>query len=81
MNCNTFQVIRQAEQHLEEVTKERSLYKTAIDTAKESIRQFFTEDRVFSPPQPACRSQPCSRNIKVHYSFDMAQQVFYPNNP
>ena len=50
MNCNTLQVIRQAEQHLEEVTKKRSLYKTAIDTAKESIRQFFTEDGVFSPP-------------------------------
>ena len=29
----SFQAIRQAEQHLEEVTKERSLYKTAIDTA------------------------------------------------
>ena len=77
----SFQAICQAEQHLEEVTKERSLYKTAIDTAKQSIRQFFSSDGVFSLPQPACKSQPCSRLIKAHYSFDMAQQVFYPNDP
>ena len=77
----SFQAIRQAEQHLEEVTKERSLYKTAIDTAKQSIRQFFSSDGVFSPPQPACKSQPSSRLITAHYSFDMAQQVFYPNDP
>ena len=74
----SFQVLCQAELHLEEVTKERSLYKTAIDTAKESIRQFFTSDGVFNFPQPACNSPPCS---KAHYSFDMAQQVFYPNDP
>ena len=77
----SFQILRQAEQHLEEVTKERSLYKSAIDTSKESIRQFFTSDGVFSPPQPACKSQPCPRPIKAHYSFDMAQQVFYPYDP
>lgn len=40
----TFQILRQAEQHLEEVTKERSLYKSAIDTSKDSFRQFFTSD-------------------------------------
>ena len=77
----SFQAIRQAEQHLKEVTKERSLYKTAIDTAKQSIRQYFSSDGVFSPPQPACKSQPSSRLITAHYSFDVAQQVLYPNDP
>ena len=76
----SFQAIHQAEQHLEEVTKERSLYKTAIDTAKQSIWQ-FSSDGVFSPPQPACKSQPSSRLITAHYSFNMAQQVFYLNDP
>ena len=50
----SFQVLLQAELQLEEVMKERSLYKTATDTAKESIQHFFTSDGVFSPPQPAC---------------------------
>ena len=69
----SFQAIRQAEQNLKDVTKECSLYKTTIDTAKQSIRQFFSSDGVFSP-QPACKSQPSSRLIIAHYSFDMAQQ-------
>ena len=63
-----------------EVMKERSLYKKALDTAKESIHQFFSSEE-FSPPSPAERATPCSRNITAHYSFDMAQQVFYTNDP
>ena len=47
-----FQVIRQAERHLEEVTKERSLYRNAIDTAKESVRQCFSSIGTFTPPGP-----------------------------
>ena len=31
--------------------------------------------------QPATKAQPCSVAIDVHFSFDMAQQVFYPNDP
>ena len=63
-----------------EVTKERSLYKKTVDTAKASARQ-FSPSGDFSPPQPAEKVAPCSRSIEAHYSFDMAQQVFYPNDP
>ena len=76
----SFQALRQAELHLE-VTKERSLYKMAIDSAKQSIRQYFSSEGVFNPPEPASKATPCSRNIKTHYSYDMAQQVFNPNDP
>ena len=76
-----FQAIRQAEQHLLEVTKERSLYKKAIDTAKESVQQAFSSSGQFTPPPPAEKATPCSRSIEAHYSFDMAQQVFYPFDP
>ena len=76
-----FQVIRQAERHLEEVTKERSLYRKAVDTAKESVRQCFSSTGTFTPPGPASKTPSCSRAIEAHYSFDMAQQVFYPNDP
>ena len=74
-------VICQAELHLFEVTKERSLYKNALDTAKESVHQFFSSSGDFIPPPPAEKATPCSRTITAHYSFDMAQQVFYPNDP
>ena len=75
-----FQVL-QAERHLEEVTKERTLYRKAIDTAKESVHQCFSSTGTFTPPGPASKSPSCSRAIEAHYSFDMAQQVFYPNDP
>lgn len=78
---HTLQVIRQAELHLLEVTKERSLYKKALDTAKESIHHFFSSSGELNPPPPAEKATPCSRDIRAHYSFDMAQQVFYPNDP
>ena len=77
----SFQALRQAELHLEEVSKERFLYKMAIDSAKQSIWQYFSSEGVFNPPEPASKATPCSRHIKAHYSFDMAQQVFYPQQP
>ena len=63
------------------MTKERSLYKKAIDTAKESVQQAFSSSGQFTPPPPAEKATPCSRSIEAHYSFDMAQQVFYPFDP
>ena len=75
------QAIQQAELHLLEVTKEQSVYKKAIDSAKASARQCFSSSGEFSPPPPADKVTPCSRSIDAHYSFDMAQQVFYPNDP
>ena len=35
----------------------------------------------FTTPPPACRLDPCSSNMVVHHSFDMAQQVHYPSDP
>ena len=76
-----FQAIKQAENHLLEVTKERSLYRSTIDTAKTSIHKLFSSSGQFSPPPPAETVPAVSRTIKAHFSFDMAQQVFYPNDP
>ena len=39
----------------------------------------FTEDDT-SPPPAASKQPPNSMPICAHYSFDMAQQVFYPND-
>jgi len=75
------QTIKQAEQHLLDVTTERSVYKAALDKAKASIVTHFSSNGEFSPPPPGADRPPNSTPIEAHYSFDMAQQVFYPNDP
>ena len=64
-----------------DVTTERSVYRAALETAKGSVVAHFTEDGTFSPPPPAAKMPPNTTPISAHYSFDMAQQVFYPNDP
>ena len=63
-----------------DVTTERSVYKKTLD-AKASITAHFTTEGTFSPPPPASRAPQNTTPIKAPYSFDMAQQVFYPNDP
>ena len=75
------QTIRQAELHLLDVTTERSVYREALEKAKSSVVAHFTVDSTFSPPPPAAQRPSNNTPIHAHYSFDMAQQVFYPNNP
>ena len=75
------QTIRQAEHHLLDVTTERSVYKAALDKAKSSIVAHFSSGGEFSPPSPGAKRAFNGTPIEAHYSFDMAQQVFYPNDP
>lgn len=70
-----------AQEHLKLVQLERSFYKTTCDECRRSIREFFTEDDVFKPPPLASNPPPNSLPIKVHYSFDYAQQVHFPSDP
>ena len=72
------QTIRQAKLHLLDVTTERSVYQGALEKAKFSVVTHFTEDGTFSPPPPRLAY---SIPVAAHYSFDMAQHVFYPNDP
>ena len=51
-------------------------------TASTWHSKFFTPTTPFSPtPQPASCMPHNTMPIKARYSFDMAQQVFYPNDP
>jgi len=75
------QTIKQAENHLLDVTTERSVYKATLDKAKSSIVTHFSSNGEFSPPPPGADRPPNSTPIEAHYSFDMAQQVSYPNDP
>ena len=75
------QTIKQAECHLLDVRTERSAYRAALEKAKESIVPHFTSNDTFSPPPPVSQTPHNTTPIVAHYSFDMAQQVFYPNDP
>ena len=74
------QTIRQAENHLVDVTTERSVYREALEKAKSSVLAHFSTEGT-SPPPPTAKRPFNNTPIHAHYSFDMAQQVFYPNDP
>lgn len=69
-----FQVIREAEKHLEIVKAERSFYKTLCKTSTSTLKTHFGEDLQQLPP-PGAMVPVNTHKITVHYSFDMAQQV------
>ena len=84
VNCseeNKSSTIKAAEEHLRIVQVERSFYKTTCDACRESVRAHFTVNGEFQPPPLSCNITPNSNDIKVHYSFDYAQQVFAPSDP
>ena len=69
------EVIRAQEQHLRLAAGEREFYKNCCNQLKESILQYLQEiDFNFG-------HAPCSYNGTVHYSYDYAQQLFYPSDP
>ena len=73
--------IGSALEHLRVVRMERTHYKTICEECKVSVRAHFTTDEIFTPPPPCTRTPSNTRDIKVHYSFDYAQQVHYPSDP
>jgi len=73
--------ISNALEHLRIVKLERSHYKSICVECKESVRAHFVTDGKFTPPPPSSQIPCNSKDIKVHYSFDFAQQVHYPSNP
>jgi len=52
------------------------VYQNALEKAKASFPSEFAV-----APLPASKTPPNSKSLFSHYSFDMAQQVFYPNDP
>ena len=74
--------IREAQEHLHVVQLERSCYKTTCDECCATVTSHFTTDGQFSPPSQLSAVVPVPvSSIKVHYSFDYAQQVHYPSDP
>ena len=68
-------MLKDAEEHLQFATEERSFYRHAIETSKEVLKEAFTVDgQLQVPPVVAC-IPPASKDIEIHFSLDMAQQV------
>lgn len=65
--------LRLQENHLAKAKEERAEYQRMVQEAKATVQQLGV-----SCLQP---SAPNSRPVKMHYSFDYAQQVHLPSNP
>ena len=59
---------------------ERPHYKSVCEECKNGVHAHFLTDGKFSPPPPCTKTPANSIDIKVHYSFDYAQQVHYPSD-
>ena len=77
--CSNFhvdsQVLRDAEEHLQLATQERSFYRDAIDKSQVALKDAFSIDGVLQVPPVSCCLPRASNDIEMHFSFDMAQQV------
>lgn len=67
------QTVKKAQTHLEAAVKARSYYKGQIDAAKTAIKTTFTVDGTITIPLTDAALRP--KQLKMHFSFDMAQQV------
>ncbi|XP_072314393.1 uncharacterized protein [Eucyclogobius newberryi] len=66
------EVVQKQVHHLALVQSERTFYNTLIAACR-----LTTESNVLSfGPSP-----PASKDIRMHYSFDFAQQIHFPSNP
>ena len=73
--CVNSQVLREAEEHLQLATQERSFYQSAIDKSKVVLKDTFTVNGVLQVPPVSCCLPPASHDIEMNFSLDMAQQV------
>ena len=69
-------MIDAAKDHMSTVTMERSLYREVCKSSRQIIKDTFTCGGSLHIPAPGSLVAPLSNDIKIHYSFDMAQQVY-----
>lgn len=67
-------IVKRAELHLLLATKARSYLKAQVQSSKEVIKEHFMDKGLDVPSIGAC-PPPASRNVTIHFSYDMAQQV------
>ncbi|KAM9364293.1 uncharacterized protein KZ484_010563 isoform 2-T3 [Pholidichthys leucotaenia] len=65
--------LKKQEEHLRIVNMESEVYREMVAAAKEVVKE--------DPNLKLGPHAPCSRNCRMHYSFDFAQQVHLPSDP
>ena len=77
IGATILQAIKAAEEHITAVTKEHSHYPNICIKSKKNMHELYTSTMgSFEPPPPHSAIRPLSNDTTIHYSFDMAQQVF-----
>jgi hypothetical protein len=69
------EAVRSAQEHLHIVQIQRSFYTASCKDCSRSVKAHFQNHASFSPPPPSSYHPPNSNAMKVHCSFDYAQQV------
>ncbi|XP_064631663.1 uncharacterized protein LOC135489956 [Lineus longissimus] len=72
-NCVKDAKLRKQEEHLRIVEQERDVLRAMTNEAKKTVAELGIVT--------LSASEPCSKDISMHYSFDFAQQVHYPYSP
>ena len=68
-----------AQSHITLAQNERTFYKEQCDESRADLERAFPDAHCTFPH--SCTSLPNSKDMKLHISFDFAQQVHYPSNP
>ena len=76
-------LVSEYEAHYRDADAARTFYHRQIEEAKNAWQAFSSKTRSvilksLSTVAHIKEQKACSRHMKMHYSFDFAQQVFYP---
>ena len=63
--------------HLRDYHRNAWVYREMCKSTRKELKDKFTIEGICQPPGPGSMIPPTSNNIKMHYSFDMAQQVSF----
>ena len=70
-------IISVAKDHVDVVSRERKHYREQCKSSWDNIKALYTSDSwICQPPAPGYVIPSNSVNTTIHYSFDMAQQVY-----
>jgi len=68
-------MIKKVSAHINLVAKERDYYRKLCKDSATTLRGHYTTNDKYTPLPVSMSCQAMSKNMTVHYSFDMAQQA------
>ena len=79
----TAKLVEDYKDHCDKAKQARELYQQQVNQTRKMWKNFSKKEQnrilaSLSTISSPTLQKPCSRNITMHYSFDFAQQVYYP---